>query len=187
MQENSNPKDLTVVSFHNSTDFDFTPEMGCMYDGRPINDISGSAGIKAGETMVLPYHVGHQLAINLAKRVLNTSPSATVDKAGIPTGVPVWSADRLEEEKNKYLKDLYQEEKPVAQNQTDALMAKVEEYKGMVDKLLAKDSTISSEQSSEANSMTAYQDKQEVIAELEKREIKFDRRSSKESLEKLLV
>ena len=32
-----------------------------------------------------------------------------------------------------------------------------------------------------------FQDKQEVIAELEKREIKFDRRASKVALEKLLA
>ena len=38
----SNPNDFKVVEFINSTDFNFTPEMGCMYDGRPIFGISGS-------------------------------------------------------------------------------------------------------------------------------------------------
>src|SRR6185369_11789782 len=134
----SNPNDYKVVSFHNSTEFGFTPEMGCMYDGRAVNGAKGSPGIDAGETVVLPYHIGHQLATNLAKRVLNTSPAATVDQKGVPTGVPIWSAERLEQEKNKFLTDLYTEEKPVAESQTDLLMAKVEEYRKMTEELLAK-------------------------------------------------
>lgn len=181
-----NPNDYKVVSFHNSTEFGFTPEMGCMYDGRAINGKQGSPGIDAGETVVLPYHIGHQLAINLAKRVLNTSPAASVDPKGIPTGVPIWSAERLEQEKIKFLTDLYTEEKPVAQSETDKLMAKVEEYKAMVDKLLPKiekvtvvPSTVTAQQS--------FSDKQEVLAELEKRGIKHDKRANKANLEKLLV
>src|SRR5262245_7506225 len=93
----SNPNDFKVVSFHNTTEFGFTPEMGCMFDGRTINGPSGAPGIQAGEKMTLPYHIGQRLAINLAKRVLNTSVAATVDKAGIPTGEPIWSESRLQE------------------------------------------------------------------------------------------
>ena len=118
----SNPNDFKVVSFHNSELFGFTSEMGCMYDGRPINGKSG-IGIAAGETVILPYHVGHLLARNLAKRVLNTSEAATVDPKGIPTGVPIWSQQKLEELSNSFLKELYAEEKPLAQSQTELLMA----------------------------------------------------------------
>jgi hypothetical protein len=202
----SNPNDYKVVSFHNSTEFGFTPEMGCMYDGRPINGKNGSPGIDAGETIILPYHIGHQLAINLAKRVLNTSPAATIDAAGIPTGVAIWSKDRLEEEKNKFIKDLYTEEKPIAQSETDLLMAKVEEYKKMVDMLLEKLPDASKlaaaselvvtpaapanpdnvDPKAMADSKT-YLDKKDVIEELTKRSIKFDARKSKADLEKLLA
>lgn len=186
-----NPNDYKVVSFHNSTDFGFTPEMGCMYDGRPINGKTGSPGIEAGETVILPYHIGHQLALNLAKRVLNTSKAALVDQAGVPTGVPIWSATRLEEEKNKFIAELYSEAKAAPQSQTDLLMAKVEEYKSMVDTLLNKDKPeapveIPTDVTPNTESVV-FQDKQEVLAELEKREIKHDKRKSKQELEKLLV
>lgn len=196
----SNPNDFKVVSFHNSTSFDFVPEMGCMYDGRAINGRSGAPGIQAGETLTLPYHIGHRLAINLAKRVLNTSQAATVDKAGIPTGEPIWSETRLNELALTYVKDLYTEEKPVAQSETDKLMAKVEEYKAMVDKLMAgaaqpvipviapviTDPTVPPIEPLKVEPK-AYLDKKEVIDELTKRGIKFEARKNKAELEKLLI
>ena len=201
----SNPNDFKVVSFHNSTMFGFTPEMGCMYDGRAINGKSGKPGIEAGETMILPYHVGHLLAQNLAKRVLNTSPAATVDAAGIPTGVPVWSSEKLKEVADSFIKELYTEEKAAQQSETDKLMAKVEEYKKLVEEKLGltpeteapkvedKSPVETSEQKVDTTEKVAqpevkeFQDKQEVIEELEKRGIKFDRRASKVALEKLLA
>jgi len=187
----NNPDDYKVVTFHNATDFGFTPEMGCMYDGRGINGLKGSPGIDAGEKIVLPYHIGWRLAINLAKRVLNTSPAATVDEKGIPTGVPIWSETKLMELAKSYVTDLYTEAKPVAQTETDKLMAKVEEYKAMVDKLLPKVEEkpveIAVETPVVPTTPKVYLDKQEVIAELEKRGLKFDRRQTKSNLEKLIV
>lgn len=196
----NNPNDFKVVSFHNSTSFGFTPAMGCMYDGRAINSPTGAPGIQAGETITLPYHIGQRLAVNLAKRVLNTSPAATVDKAGIPTGEPIWSEARLNELARSYVTDLYSEEKPIAMSETDKLMAKVEEYKKMVDTLLAKNQEgvattqpVVEPEKIEGNVQPptiepkAFQDKQEVIAELEKRQIVHDKRRTKSELEKLLV
>lgn len=185
-----NPNDFKVVSFHNSTEFGFTPDMGCMYDGRAINGKNGSPGIDAGETVVLPYHIGHQLALNLAKVSLTrTAPS--VDPAGIPTGVPLWDTVKLNNLKNSYLKELYSEQKAVAMSETDKLMAKVEEYKKMVDSVLVKseNSTVPVSTPTVTSTATAgiYQDKQDVIAELEKRGIKHDKRKNKVELEKLLV
>lgn len=197
----SNPNDFKVVSFHNSEQFGFTPEMGCMYDGRPINGKNGSPGIDAGETVILPYHVGHLLARNLAKRVMNTSPAATVDAAGVPTGVPIWNATILEERANSYIKELYTEEKAMAPSETELLMAKVEEYRKLVEAKLGPLPSNTPQETVEAavkaeptekvapaeTKVLAFQDKQEVIAELEKRGIKFDRRASKVTLEKLLA
>lgn len=186
----SNPNDFKVVDFHNSTDFTFTPEMGCMYDGRPIFGITGAPGINGGETIKLPYHIGHRLATNLAKAVL-TRQAPSVDPAGIPTGVPLWSTEKLESMKNSYLTELYSETKPVAISETDKLMAKVEEYKKMVDQLVAtkpEPVKVSDPVVNQINSTKlGYQDKAEVIAELTKRQIKFDARQSKANLEKLLV
>lgn len=183
MQEVSNVNDLKVVSFHNSESFDFTPEFGCMYDGRPVNGKSGAPGIQAGETVLLPYHVGNRLATNLAKRVFNTSKAATVDPQGIPTGVPIWNETMLQERANTYLTDMYSEEKPIAQSETDVLMAKVEALNKMVEDLAAKDSSVKGSVAESSD----YQDKQEVITELEKREIAHDKRKSKAELEKLLA
>lgn len=186
----SNMNDFKVVEFYNSTDFTFTPEMGCMYDGRPISGITGAPGVNAGESLTLPYHIGHQLALNLAKYV-GTRNAANVDPTdskGNPMIAPIWSADALEARKNSYLKELYVEEKPVAQTETDRLMAKVEEYKQMVDKLVESKSeeTVTTGVASEAGS-TTYQDKADVIAELEKRGIQHDKRKNKAELEKLLA
>lgn len=177
----NNQNDHKVLSFQNSTEFDFTPDMGAMYDGRPVNGKSGKPGIESGETVILPYHIGNQLALNLAKMVsLNTAPKKDAD--GIPTGVPLWDTDKLEKLQLSFIKDLYTEDKPVAMTETDKLMAKVEEYKAMVDKLIPN-----VEEKAVASEKTEFQDKQEVIAELEKREIVHDKRKSKDELVKLLA
>lgn len=186
MDNIQNPNDLKVVNFTNSTDFTFTPAMGCMYDGRPILGMTGAPGINAGESMTLPYHVGHRLATNLAKIVMVRQAPA-VDQAGIPTGVPLWNADGLETLKNSYITELYSETKPVTMSETDKLMEKVEEYRKMVENLMA--TTQSGTPTIPVNdpSNGLYQDKADVIAELTKRNIKFDARKSKSELEKLIV
>jgi hypothetical protein len=93
---------------------------------------------------------------------------------------------------------MYVEDKPVAMSETDRLMAKVEEYKAMVEQLIPKTEVARPEedvepepttdnQTATTNDPVAYKDKSEVIAELTKRQIKFDARKSKAELEKLLV
>lgn len=193
----SNPNDFKVVDFHNSADFTFTPEMGCMYDGRPISGITGAPGVNAGESLKLPYHIGHQLAVNLAKAVmLRKAPS--VDPAGNPLGTPLWDSVKLEEMKNSYLTELYTEAKPIAMTETDKLIAKVEEYKKMVDTLINQGGVKAPAPVAEGNGLLAsspanqsapatFQDKQEIMAELDKRGVKHDKRKSKADLEKLLT
>lgn len=199
--QTQNPKDFQVVSFHNSELFGFTPEMGCMYDGRPINGKTGAPGIDAGETVILPYHIGHQLATNLAKisMLKGSGDVQAVDAQGNPMIKAIWDTVKLENLKNSYLKDLYVEDKPIAMSQTDLLMKKVDEYKAMVEKLLPKSeeaevTKVEVVEQIETQSEVApssekkiYLDKQEVMAELEKRGIKHDKRANKENLEKLLA
>lgn len=180
----NNPNDYKVVDFTNTTDFTFTPEMGCMYDGRPIFGITGAPGINAGESLKLPYHIGHRLATNLAKQIM-TRRAPVTDPAGIPTGVPLWNDEGLEQLKSSFLTELYSEEKPVAVSETDKLLAKVEEYKQMVDSLIAN--TPQAGVALTNLDAPTYQDKADVIAELNKREIKFDARKSKDELQKLIV
>lgn len=200
----SNPNDFKVVVFKNPYDFTFTPEMGCMYDSRPIFGITGAPGINGGESMTLPYHVGQRLAINLAKAFLTRQAPAT-DPAGIPTGVPLWDTPRLEVMKNSYITELYSEAKPVGKSETDLLMAKVEELRKLVETSLPVTPAVPAPEVVTApvvsppaventpeikipvTSPTVYKDKAEVIAELEKRQVQHDKRKSKAELEKLLA
>lgn len=193
----TNPNDYKVVSFHNFTDFGFTPEMGCMYNSVAINGNQGGPGINKGETVVLPYHIAHQLALNLAKVALSREAPAT-DPTGIPTGVPLWDTEKLNKIKNSYLEDLYTEEKPVAMTETDKLLQRFEEYKKMNDErfselagkpvntapIVEKEPEPKLTEKKEALS---YRDKAEVIEELTKRGITHDKRKNKEELEKLLA
>lgn len=191
----SNPKDFQVVSFHNSTDFGFTPDMGCMYDGRAINHPSGGPGIPAGQSMTLPYHIGHRLAVNLAKMVMVRGAATTpqLDAQGNPMIKSLWDDKGLETLKNTFITDLYSEEKPATESQTDILMAKVEALNKMVldmqgskqESPVKDEVVVSSGETVTASGV--YQDKAEVIAELTKRGVKFDARKNKAELEKLLV
>jgi len=184
MSENAtNPNDYRVVTFTNKTDFAFTPELGCMYDSRPIFGKSG-ASVESGESVVLPFHVGNLLAKNLAKASMNRA--APEDAKGIPTGVSLWSEESLQIRQASYLTKMYSEDKPAQISETDKLMAKVEEYKALVDKLIPVEHK-KEEVETNLETSDGYKDKADVIAELEKRQIKFDARKSKADLEKLLV
>ena len=190
----SNTNDHKVVTFTNKTDFAFTPELGCMYDSNPIFGKSG-ASVEPGESVILPFHIGNLLAKNLAKRAMMVL--APVDAAGIPTGEPVWSEDSLAAKQASYIVDMYEEEKGTKKSETELLMEKVEEYKALVDKVVPKSEREEAEKDKETTDETpeqpnektpgVYQDKADVIAALEKAEIKFDARKSKADLEKLLV
>lgn len=187
--QKTNPNDYKVVSFHNSTDFGFTPDMGCMYNGVPVNGKSG-VGVEAGESLIVPYHIGQQIALNLAKASLNRK-APTTDQAGIPTGVPLWDDAGLMALKNSFITDLYSEEKPASMSQTDILLAKLEEYKKLTDDKLAelagKPVQVAPTPEAKAATAVSYKDKAEVLAELEKRGIKHSKRDSKDTLEKLLA
>ncbi len=182
----NNPNDYKVVTLHNKTDFDFTPEIGAMYDGRPIFGISGEPCIRAGESIVLPYHVGNLLANNLAKAVM-VRKAPTIDPAGIPTGVPLWDESSFQTLKSSFLTELYTEAKATPMTETDRLMAKVAELQQFVEKNIGIVAETKEEEIELPKDTTTYSDKADVIAELNKRGIKFDARKSKADLEKLIV
>lgn len=203
-EQATNPNDYKVVQFTNKENFVFTPELGAMYDSRPIFGNSG-APIKPGESVMLPYHVGFLMARNLAKQAM--VQNAPKDAKGVPTGVPIWNEESLNDRRDSYLEHLYSEEKPVAQSETELLMQKVEEYKALVDKVVENGGQAPAQQSPEPpkapenppaqttgdktentdKSPAVFNDKADVIAELEKRQIPHDKRKSKDDLEKLLV
>ncbi len=203
----SNPKDFSVVEFFNSTNFDFTPELGCMYDSRPLF-------VGSGDRKQFPYHIGNRLAMNLAKAVLIKGAPLHDPNARDPVGKPLWGEEGAKQLANSFIRELYVEEKPIAQSETDRLMARVADLEKLfqdkqkvipsdapkepvmtVEELMKKD--FSGQTASEVvNLVTSpttstekkvFQDKQEVIAELTKRGVKFDARGSKATLEKLLA
>lgn len=183
----SNPNDFKVVEFVNSCDFDFTPDMGCMYDGRPIFGMSGFAGIKAGERLSLPYHIGQQLALNLAKHSLirNAPPHDPKDSVG--GDKPLWNDVTLESIKNSFITELYTNEQPVAMTETDKLMQQVAELNKFVRENVPQVNQPANSPEIQPSSGSVYKDKADVIAELTKRGIAFNARDSKAKLEQLLA
>ena len=174
------PNDFKVVEFFNHTDLDFTPELGAMYDSRPLF-------VGAGEKRQFPYHIGHRLAMNLAKAVLIKGAPVHDPKDNNPVGKPLWSDEGIDKLAKSFITELYSEDKPIIQSETDRLMAKVAELEKMMNEKLGKNVATSEIQPLQAiKSEKTYSDKAEVIAELEVRGIKFDRRSSKDTLIKLL-
>lgn len=180
------PNDYKVVEFHNSADFDFTPELGAMYDGRPLF-------VGKGERRQFPYHIGMTLAKNLAKAVM--LKGAPTDEPNNPTGRVLWNDDSLLRLKQSYITELYSEETPVARTETDRLFEKIAELERLVKAGNAAPADVAPVQQEvrpplpgddEKPKEVTYRDKQEVIAELEKRNITHDKRSKKEDLEKLL-
>jgi hypothetical protein len=187
----SNPNDFKVVEVFNSTDFDFTPELGCMYDGKPLL-------LNSGEKRQYPYHVGYLLATNLAKAVLIKGAPLHDPNANNPVGTPLWGDDGIEKMRNRFMTELYSESRPVQQSQADILMAKVAELEKLFKEKQAKEtvSVAPTEVDSAEKPVTptdspksdkkVYLDKAEVIAELTKRGIAHDKRQGKDTLEKLL-
>lgn len=199
--------DYKVVSFRNASSFDFTPEMGCMYDGRPVNGSSGKPGIAAGESKMLPYHVGWRLAANLAKQVMlrNASNKQEKDAEGNPMVKPIWDDVALNKMKSSFVEEMYAEDKPAAQTQTDLLFARIAALEAMVkgdtekpttEPLGTQEAALEAEEATKGLQPNAvippveksleFKDKQEVLVELEKRGIPHDKRASKEKLEALL-
>ncbi len=196
----NNPNDYKVVEFFNSTDFDFTPELGAMYDSRPLF-------VGSGERRQFPYHIGHRLAENLAKAVLIKGAPLHDPNAANPTGTPLWGEEKVRALKSTFLTELYMDDKPIALTETQRLFNKVTDLEKLFNEKEAKrvqegkpkepvqtvQEIVAPETlpkapvaKAEAGTPKTYQDKQEVIAELEKRGITHDKRMTKANLIKLL-
>jgi len=171
--------DSKVVKFKNISNFDFTPVLGSMFNSRPIFGKTKAGCIEIGEELYFPYHIGRRLSINLAKQMLVREIPAPEYGKGDPAQQGS-SASFGDEQVNalvsKILISEYQEEKAIKESETDILMRKFEELNKQVSELKA-----------EKVSPEGFKDKQEVIAELEKRGITHDKRKNKAELEKLLA
>lgn len=193
------PNDAKVLEFYNSTDFDFTPTLGAMFNGIGYQ-------VDSGMKKHFPYHIAMRLAENLAKCVLIKGAPLHDPNAQNPTGTPLWGDEGVQRLKASFITELYSESTPIAQTETEKLHARVleleklmnERLKGVpVDTLKGEVKSVAElvnpEPSKPVDSIKptegkrVYLDKQEVIDELTKRGIKVDRRMLKENLEKLLV
>lgn len=172
----NNEFDFKVVTFKNIASFDFTPALGAMFNSRPIFGRAKAGCIAIGEELQFPYHIGRRIAINLAKQILIREIPAPEHGKGDPSNAPAAFGD---EQINQLVTQIfvgeYQEEKPIKESETDILMRKFEELNKQVEELKG-----------EKVSQEGFKDKQEIIAELEKKGIAHDKRKNKVDLEKLL-
>jgi hypothetical protein len=169
--------DAKVVTFKNIAVFDFTPALGAMFNSRPIFGKVEAGKIVPNEELFFPYHIGRRLAINLAKAMLVKEIPAPEHGKGDPsTAQSVFGDEKINALVAKILISEYKEALPIKESETDILMRRFEELNKTVEEL--KGEKVTSE---------GFKDKQEVIAELEKRGIVHDKRKNKADLEKLLA
>lgn len=180
-----NENDLKIVRITNISDFDFTGELGARYGGRDFF-------VPAGGSLLAPLTVGDHLATHLARQImLKKAPirdESEVDGKG--SDRPLWNEQSIEELKKKILAEVYEEEKPKEISKEEMLAKKVEELNKVIAPTIEEaDGNIDASGIIPTDSTTSeitYKDKAQVIAELTKREVKFNARDSKANLEKLL-
>lgn len=169
MLVNKSLDELKIVTIKNISDFDFTPELGAQFGGRPFF-------IKAGETLIAPEPAAYRLAVNLAKAILvKQCPIPELGKGDDRSSLGTWSDETVDKLVASIMISSSQEEKAPVLTEADRIAAKIDElnkWKESIEEKMSQSGTVT--------------DKAEVIAELEKRGIKFDRRQTKANLEKLL-
>jgi hypothetical protein len=169
-----NDKQHKIVRITNIADFDFTSEMGSRYDQTDFF-------VPAGKSLLVPYMVGDHLATHLARQIIMRK-----SKVGETSDRPLWDENLLEEVKRKILVDVYEEEPEEVLSEGQMLAKKVSDLnKNILDETTLDASKIIATESNEGD-IVAYKDKAQVIAELNKRGVKFNARETKLNLEKLL-
>jgi hypothetical protein len=167
-----NENDTKIVRFHNPFDFDFTPEMGAMYGGVPYF-------VPAGGSLLCPASLADHLGTHLARHsIINKAPlrdETEVDGKGKDR--PLWNDEVIAHLKTKFVTDAYTEDKPAVRTDAEIMRARVADL----------NVAFPAEKEEVASAPASYKDKAEVIAELEKRGIKFNARLTKANLEKLLT
>lgn len=163
-----------VVMFTNITSEDFTHPWG----GEPFF-------VKAGETKPFPFDLGYHLAKHLARKILlKNDKSLTVFNPQDPTGGTGASIWGEEDEKKLIAQILGQEftqEVKADKTEIEKIKEQIESLQKLfpVPQITAQDDEIKSE--------GTLLDKVQIITELEKRNITFDRRLSKAKLLDLLT
>lgn len=168
-----NPDEHKIVRLTNRTDFDFTPEMGARYAGNPYV-------IPAGRSLLMPKPAAKLLAKHLARQVfLKGAPIRDASQTdGKGSDRPLWTDESCQSLADTFLSEEYEEERAIPRTPAEVIAAKIEELNKLIDETPS---------STEVVPAGGYLDKAEVIAELQKRGIKFDARLNKAALEKLLT
>ncbi len=174
-----NENDLKIVRITNISNFDFTGDLGARYDGRDFV-------IVAGGSLLTPFTVGDHLATHLARAIkLKNAPIRDAKETdGKGSDRPLWDDASLLELKAKIMKEVYEEERTNPVSEADRMALRVAELNKTVPKDVEGD--VDAPDLVPSTGISAYKDKAQVIAELTKREIKFNARDSKDKLEKLL-
>lgn len=166
---NKSLDELVICTIKNIADFDFTPELGAMYGGR-------SFFVKPGEELLAGEPAAYRLAVNLAKAILVSKMPLPVHGTGDDrSAMGVWGDDDVEKLVSQIIISTSKEEKAPVLTSDERIFAKIEELNKWKESMEEKATD------------SSFKDKADVIAELEKREIKFDRRKGKAELEKLLT
>lgn len=170
-----NPEVNKVVRLTNKTDFDFTPEMGARFGGVPYV-------IQAGKSMMAPKPMAMLLAKHLARQVfLRRAPirdESEIDGKG--SSRALWTEEQALKLAQTFISEEYMEETPVRQTEAEIMQEKVR----MLNQTFAPEEI--EEPTSTPATPVAYADKQEVIAALTAKGIRFDARMNKANLEALL-
>lgn len=173
-----NPKDLTVVRITNISNFDFTGELGARYGGIDYP-------LRAGASKLMPFGVADHLATHLARQIMLTDAPTRDDNHEDGRGGEskrsdrkLWDEAGVEELKKRIITEGYDEEMVAPKSEAEVMKARID--------AMNKDFPYASTTPESSTTSAVYQDKAEVIAELNKRGIKFDARSNKEKLEELL-
>lgn len=179
-----NENDTKIVRFRNIFDFDFTPEMGAMYGGIPYF-------VPAGGSLLCPASLADHLGTHLARHsILKKAPirdEKEIDGKGYDR--PLWDDGAIAAIKARLVTDAYTEDKPAVLTEQDHMAARVKALNETFPDAVPTASVAPVAPVAPVvvpSPAKAYQDKAEVIAELEKRDVKFNARLSKANLEKLL-
>lgn len=179
-----NEKDLKIVRVVNPYDFDFDGELGARYGGRDFL-------IPAGGSLLTPLSVGEHLAKHLAQAKLLLDEKKRVPQPGDETR-KLWDDASLEVVIKSLLKDELTQEKPVIKSEDDIMADKIKELNKVAepeeDQLPDAENADGEEtpEGEEGAAPVVYKDKAQVIAELKKRNVTFDPRAPKATLEALL-
>lgn len=177
-----------IVRLTNPFDFEYTHAWG----GIPYT-------LPMGKPLLLPAPLADHLATHLARQaMIRKAPMRDASQTdGKGTERPLWNDDTIAELKKQILVDEYQETVAPVKTEAEMLRDKIEELNKRFDDMEAEKNGTQMANATDPIEPTTnepviadaskYLDKAEVIAELDKRGIKYDARASKANLELLLA